>query len=262
MTNWRFFVPFAYFVSTRLMTVEKVLSWLVIYPASLTLAYFSFTPEITVTATISILVGMITIYTIYELGYIANDTFTVAKETAPTLRLDDYETLFVKSNWHLIVTVRVSLTITFLILLKILNPDGLPLFCLILAILSFAFYFYNKTRGTINIPLHFILVTCRFSGPCMLLMPDVVFLCFTILAFPIINLLERASEHRYNISWLQGSVISNQNSGRWLYYLITSALWVGISTVLGIGLETTTLLVFLFFYRLISPVVLSKFGRK
>jgi hypothetical protein len=92
----------------------------------------------------------------------------------------------------------------------------------------------------------------------MLVMPDLMFLGFTIIAFPLINLIERGAEPRYHVHWLQRRVFLNQRSGRWIYYLIASFLWLVFAIAMGIDIKTTVLLVCLFVYRLISPLLSSR----
>lgn len=268
MANWRIFVPFIYFFSTRLKTVEKVSSWLIIYPISIMLAYATFTDSTFTDSTFTdqgsladvgaLSIGMIIVYIIYELGYIANDAFTVSQEVNPTLRLSENEISWVKLHWFKIIGVRLIVTMVFLSVASTLAPSGFTVFCMLLLLMSVSFYLYNQTRGWLNIPLHFVLVVCRFCGPCMLVMPELIFLGFTILAFPLINLIERGAEPRYKVQWLQRLVFSNQGSGRWLYYLIVSFLWLAFAVSMGIDMTTTALLAFLFVYRLVSPLLSAR----
>jgi len=262
MSSWHYLTPFAYFLSTRLISPEKILSWLVIYPFALLLAYTTFTDELSIESFTAVAIAMLIIYTIYELGYMANDVFTVLHEVNPTTRLSERESKFIQAHWYRLLSGRVGLAILLLGVLAYLRQDGFKVFCLMLAIMSITFYLYNITRGGINIPLHFILVICRFSGPCMLVMPEGIFFAFTLLAFPIINLIERAAEPRYNQAWLQNMIFSNQKSGRWLYYLLASFLWAGVAIVLELELETLGLLIFLFIYRLVSPLLALRLARR
>jgi hypothetical protein len=258
MANWRLFIPFVYFFSTRIKTVEKAFSWLTIYPLSVMLAYATFTEQVRYTEVAALLISMIIIYAIYEIGYIANDTFTVEQEKNPTLRLSKGEISWVKRHWFKIIGARLTIATALLGAVSSLETSGFFQFCLSLLFMGITFYIYNQTRGIVNIPVHFVLVVCRFCGPCMLVMPDLMFLGFTILAFPLINLIERGAEPRYHVHWLQRLVFSNQRSGRWLYYLIASFLWLGFAIAMGIDIKTAALLVFLFVYRLISPLLSSR----
>jgi len=257
MVNWRYFIPFAYFISSRLKTPDRILSWIIIYPVSLLLAYVTFAHQVSAEALLTMLAGMAAIYTVYELGYLANDSFTVKSEVEPTLRLTAQQQVWIEAHWNLILTSRLSLTLVIIACLLPSQPDGLVVFCCSILLVAITFYFYNRTRGAISIPLHFILVVCRFSGPCMLVMPEIGFLAFTIVAFPLINLMERAAEPRYKLTWAQQLIFSNQGSGRWLYYLIMSLVWAGLTLGLEMELETVSLLVFLFLYRLISPLIVK-----
>ena len=81
---------------------------------SILLVYTTFTDHGTIADVPALSVGIIIVYTSYELGYIANDAFTVSKEINPTLRLSENEISWVKLHWLKIIGIRLVITMVLL----------------------------------------------------------------------------------------------------------------------------------------------------
>ncbi|MEM7364091.1 MAG: hypothetical protein AAF525_08695 [Pseudomonadota bacterium] len=252
-------LPLGYFLATRVPGTIASISWAAIYIVPLlligTLAQLPLIDAIAIQ-----LLAMVIIYTIYELGYLQNDALTTRTETSPTLRLTPDEMLMVGRWFPGIILARVIIAALLLALLETLNPPGLDALMFCIVILIPTFLTYNLTRGAINVPLHFILVSVRFSAPVLVLIPetDVMLVLYLILMFPLINTMERAAEPRYELAWLQRNPLANQTSGRWIYYLGFSIVWTVICITLDLNVLTLIPIVYLFAYRLLSPVLLSK----
>ena len=261
---WVYYCPFAYFLSSRLVTYDKVISWLCIYPLPILLGYLLFSVNSTgnitegVAGIESLLLAFAATYCLYELGYLQNDTVTVDHEDNPTLRLNRGEKDRVKQLWVSILATRVSTCLAILMTIYQLNPAGALAYVLSLLTIVVVFPVYNLTRGKINVPLHFILVCCRFCGPALLIIPDATFFIYLVLAFPLINLIERGAEGRYGIVWLQKFIFSNRASGRYWYYLLVTLLWAASCFIFDIDLQTTWLFIYFFLYRFLSPILMAR----
>ena len=257
---WVYYCPFAYFVKSRLKTRVRFLSWLFIYPLPILLGCWLFNSGMSFDDLISVSMAVIATYSLYELGYLQNDSVTIENERSPTLRLTGPEISLVKRLRVSILIVRLGISLFFLWMIYHLGQSGFSAFLLTLVIIAVVFPVYNRTRGKINMPLHFILVCCRFCGPALLVYPAPMFLFYLVLAFPILNLIERSAEPRYDIKWIRWApfvTLSNQHSGRPIYYLLACFAWLAICLVVPIDLLTGLLFVYFFLYRLLSPVLLD-----
>ena len=88
------------------------------------------------------------------------------------------------------------------------------------------FMVYNSIRNILNLPIHFILVTIRFSSIPLLFSTAIPVLptFYLILLFPLINTLERCGELRFNLNWFQNRLLNNTKNGRYYYYAILAIL--------------------------------------
>lgn len=253
MTSVLFYCPFGYFLSTRLETFAAKISWLLVYFVPLLLTVFSFSSALDLISVGYLAVGTISVYLLYEIGYIENDTLTVLQEPSPTIRLDDDVRRYVSEHWWKIVLFRSGILI--ICLWWIRSAPGFEWFVAMLAGLIPAFYLYNRIRSSVNAVIHPILVTIRFCGPVVLLIPYLNAFAFALLLFPLLNGLERAAESRYGIKWLQGLWLTNQVSGRWSYYGILLVLVVAYSYSNASSWWVLLPVVYLFLFRLLTAFI-------
>jgi hypothetical protein len=253
MNNWQFFMPYAYFLSTRVVTPAARLSWVLIYFVPLGLTHAVFTPAWSGEALNQLLLAATAVYALYELGYLENDTVTVQHEVSPTVRLSESQTAYVAENLSKIVTFRLGVGIS--LILFISAAAGITWFLVGMLLLGVTFAIYNRTRGKFNALLHPILVSLRFSLPVLVVLPELEVLLFLLLVFPLLNSLERAAEPRYGITWLQTLWLTNQASSRWLYYLLLMLLTV---SYLPLADQSPALLIpvcYMFIYRLATAYI-------
>jgi phosphoserine phosphatase len=264
MNRLIYYLPLAYFLATRLKTPVKLLSWIAILPVPLLMVGLLVSPLDPVTTGSIILLGITASYTVYELGYLQNDVVTVTREDNPTLRLSETERDFVRQHWLTILATRVLALAAFLTDIELLEPPGMSYYYFSLLLLVIVFPVYNSIRSWINVPLHFLLVCGRFMGPVLLVAPAVnpIFLGYLILIFPLLNVLERGAEPRYGITWLQDIRLTNQVSGRWIYYLVVSLVWLGVCQVTGLSLLSMSVLAYMLIYRAMAPQFINWWQRR
>ncbi len=238
-----FFVPFLYFFKTRLKKLSSKLSWVLIYIIPILLIIFS-TIAINVYVLLSISIYIISVYTVYEIGYIWNDAETIKKEDKPTLRLSKEELSFYEKNKKLIYSTRLSLAFVFSF--YFINTSIFYLYVINIFCILILYFFYNTIRNRFNLPLHFLLVCFRFVTPIIAFTP--VNFLWVILVFPLINLLERASETRFSLIFFQNFLLSNKKRGRYIYYLILLAFCFIFNAPISISVTV----LYLFSYRLLS----------
>ncbi len=91
------------------------------------------------------------------------------------------------------------------------------------------FYIYNSIRSRLNLLFHFLLVLLRYSLPFYILTSSVPYFIYSILLFPMLNLLERCSENRFELVFFQTFIFSNKKTGRYFYYFIVSVFFIVLS---------------------------------
>jgi hypothetical protein len=96
-------------------------------------------------------------YSIYEIGFIINDIYTVETEKLPTLRLSSSECLFVKNSILLLISSRFFYTLIGIIFLRCLNEKNIPLFSFFLVILHIIYLLHNYLRSYVNIITYAVL---------------------------------------------------------------------------------------------------------
>ena len=257
-----YLMPLGYFLATRVPGAIASISWVAVYVIPLLLV--GSLAQLPIIDTLAIqLLSIATVYAVYEVGYLQNDALTTRGEASPTLRLSPDEMDNVRRRFTVIALVRAVIVILLLALLYQMDPPGMQGLLVSLAILIPTFVIYNLTRGAINVPLHFLLVSLRFCAPVLVLIPypDATLLLYLILLFPLINTLERAAEPRYGLRWAQANPLANQSSGRWQYYLGLGALWSVTCVGLDVNVMTLVPIAYLFAYRLLSPTALSRLVR-
>jgi hypothetical protein len=253
--NKAYYIPYAYFISTRLKRPEKIASWIVIYPLALVL--ITYLNDANFKSWLSLLLGMTATYNIYELGYLQNDVVTTKTEVNPTLRLDKINLKYVENHIKQVVFVRLLVTTLISVLLYYINEKSVIPYLTSLLLIMVTFSLYNSIRSIGNIPLHCILVTLRFCGPLTLITLSSNWLFAAFLVFPLINTIERSAELRYGIKFMQTWVLTNSGSGRWIYYMCLSTIYL----VLAFSNIQPYSISLIFFYFLVYRITLDGFTR-
>lgn len=197
-----FYWPYLYTNEAKLSKRGRLLSYLGIF--TIPPIYFALVlqaPTITLQNLFSCLLGMILIQNLYEVGYIQNDTETIKKEKNPTMRLQQADLDYYSSNRFGIYATRAIIDFILVGLLVYLN-HGLMSVWVFLGVahtITPIFLLYNAMRNTWNILLHFFLATLKFSSLQFLFFDSLQVNVFilSIFAYPIINLIDRASTPRF-----------------------------------------------------------------
>lgn len=217
-----FYIPFVYYYQTRIKTFYKLLSWVMIYlvPIYLTVCYFS-QSEINI---IYFFLLIVAVHNLYEIGYIQNDAETIKREREPTLRLTHEQLNYYYSHRLEIYLSRISLSfiISFWLFMYYSNAAIWLVWCIIPL-----FFLYNKIRSRLNLLLHFLLVFSRFCLPIYCITHNVKVMLLMILMFPLVNMIERMSEKRFEFNCVQKLISTRLDLFRVVYYfLITTILSV------------------------------------
>lgn len=196
MRKMYFYIPLAYFFSTRISNLNALISWIVFYLSPIFVMSFLYKGYSDFYIYLLEIFFVISIYSVYEFGYICNDTITIKKEKKPTLRMSHNEILYAQINIELIFAVRLTLSA---FLISIACGDLRYITIPILIYLCYGIY--NSIRSRLNLPLHFILVIFRFSTPYIFFL-GIHAGILSIMFFPLINTLERCTEERFEFECL------------------------------------------------------------
>lgn len=198
------------------------------------------------------------VYAAYEMGYIWNDAETIKNEKKPTLRLSRGELRFYEESKYSVYLGRILLITALGGCIYFFNKE-ISMYYLANIIIILALYaVYNNVRSLVNLPLHFMLVLSRYVLPIIVLsQASWATAAWLILVFPLINLIERCSEKRFNLEFFSKFYLANKGRGRYVYYFIVSVLCVLFSAPTYISI----VVLYMLLYRLLSFEVLA-FVRK
>ncbi|MEQ1965768.1 hypothetical protein ABLA30_01625 [Xenorhabdus nematophila] len=260
-----FYLPFLYSCDTRFKTLLKITSWCFIYIVPLFFFVIIYNQDVKALDIFKFIASIFLVYNLYEVGYIYNDTETIKKEVKPTLRLSKYQMNYYKQNRKVIYSFRYILGFLLTIVLFRLNSD---LWISISPWLIIGIYYiYNNIRNRFNLVLHFLLVTLRYALPVIITTSSniLTLVILIIFIFPLVNLIERCGEIRFNLSFFQTKLFKNHNKFRIFYYLFFSIIF-GILLVISDNKshEIFTLFVTLAYfliYRTVSVLFLKMKGR-
>lgn len=257
--NAVFYIPFAYYYVVRLGTIWKLLSWILIYimPTAF-YSWLTYTGPWPLFAANYVLT-LAGVFTLYELGYILNDTVAVQKERQPAIRLHNRNFRHFEKHAWIIISVRVLLAIAALAGLWAVNRTGqvtdsphLWSVCGSVVLMTAVFGLYNSWRSKYNVWLYPILVFSRYLPFMLLYSFDGWGILMLWLSFPCVNMLERFSMPRYRYPVMRKIIPTEESKTvfRAVYYLVV--IWLPL--LLPVPLTVKYMYMFpleiLCFYRL------------
>lgn len=226
--NAVFYLPFGYYYAVRLGTLPKLLSWMLIY--LMPTAFYSAIGYTGSWGLFALNYGLIllAVFSLYELGYIVNDTIAIRRESQPAIRLYDYNFAHFERHKETIFCVRLLYTVLSMTILDLLN-GGLGTNYTVgfsITLMFGLFALYNRWRSRYNVWLYPFLVCSRYI-PFMLLTPhpwEVWLLLF--LSFPLLNALERFSMPRYRWPLMKRLIPTEESKTlfRAAYYCLLSLI--------------------------------------
>jgi hypothetical protein len=257
--NTVFYIPFGYYYAVRLGTIPKLLSWLLIYvmPTAFYAAIgYSGAPALFACNYLLILIAT---FSLYECGYIVNDTISIRHEEQPAIRLYDYNFVYFECHKALIFGTRIGYSLLALLAIYALNGCGTaPRIALSILIMALLFCIYNRWRSRYNVWLYPFLVCSRYV-PFMLLSPhpwEVWLLLF--LSFPLLNALERFSMPRYRWPLMKKLIPTEESKTlfRVAYYCLLSLIATSFFLLKGESLLWLTPIYILCAYRIVLTIYL------
>lgn len=190
-----FYIPFGYLYCVRLRSFAKLFSWLLLYilPTAFYAAVgYTGTPASYILHYTLVLLAT---FTLYELGYIFNDTLAIRRESKPSKRLNENEiNWFLAHKWSIIIT-RVLIAALCLFALSFDCPI-LPVGIAILTMCGL-FAVYNRWRNKYNVFLYIWLVFSRYLPFMMLCAHSWRDYLLLFLSYPLLIGIERFSMPNY-----------------------------------------------------------------
>ena len=249
-----FYIPFAYYYTVRLGTIPKLLSWLLLYlmPTAFYSAWTYCGSWSLWTA--NYLLILLATFSLYEFGYIYNDTRAIRHEELPAIRL--YRRNFLHfDRWHvLILSARIVYAAAALGVLYHLNANNERFLLVVASILLMCLLFgiYNRWRNKYNVWFYPFLVCSRYIP--FLLLYELGWLPYLLLflSFPLVNALERFSMPRHRWPLMRRLIPDEQSKTRFRVVYYTLILIFTATALYGSGLSLTGVIPIgiLFVYRL------------
>lgn len=231
ISNWVFYVPLAYYYQVRIGTLPKLLGWVMIY--ILPTAYYTQLPAW------GYLLTLLSVFTIYELGYILNDTEAIRHEAKPSIRLYPENIEYYEAHKHAIWATRIVI--------------GLPFLPILLL-----FLLYNYVRNPKYSPLVYPLLVCSRYLPFVLYPWDGERATLLLLSFPLINAIERFSMPKYRAPLFRVMIPceNSKTSIRAIYYILLTVIlfasgytWLQILPILILTVYRTAIYILTLFYK-------------
>lgn len=161
----KFYIPLLYTLNTRYIGILGFLSFFItsVFPSILYFHIF-ITDENINQSGISFLCSYLIINSIYEIGYVINDVYSLRKEKSPTLRLSKQELEFSENNILRIINIRL-LFIILLYAILICLDTARPLFYISCLLLMSIYLVHNNINSRYRFLSNSLLVTFRFLAP-------------------------------------------------------------------------------------------------
>lgn len=188
-----FFVPLLYALETRFLKRSKygVIVWTTEYLIPTLISFYLVNMSFCVWT--NWLIGILSVYNLYEIGYIQNDCETIKKESSPTLRVSFKELIFYEKRKILCYGFRGILGLIASGYFLSIGTDVITL--LIFWFIIPLYIAYNRIRGRINLYLIFPLTLYRYVVPLILVLNtssyrESVVLMVVIVAYPFLKWVE------------------------------------------------------------------------
>ncbi len=249
----KYYIPFVYGISTRSNHYLYMLSFMITFVFLILMAilfynndFFYILPRY--------LVGLTALYSVYELGYMFNDTYTVQLETKPTYRLRASELSGVKKNARKLIIIRICVVIIpCLLLLKVLGIKNLIWFAGSLFLLALVFSLHNRIRSKLNLVTIFLVSVLRYTSIPILFIPldhYPLYLFVLVSMFPVIRTVEYAYI-KFDFKWLANYALDLMRVMYYALLFLISMLLVALNEDFMVALALSG---YMLFFRLAGYV--------
>jgi hypothetical protein len=224
-------LPTYYLFYSRYQTRSAQLSWLAGEVLPLLFASWFFFGGALVDLVLAYLLARLAFVSLYEIGYIENDTVTIKCEPGARSRLlaDDHQ--FFDEHYSRVIGLKAAVTVAlFLLLVALDRTRGLELsllaFAVCLALTWGVFALHNRVRSRANIGTVLLLQWLKYGAALLLFARPADYLAAAGVAlalFPIAGAVEYASKPHYNLA-LAIRINQDIDAFRVRYYLVLVTL--------------------------------------
>ena len=254
-----FFLPFQYFYVTRIKSLPVLINWIFIYVVPIFILFYSMSgSNAFVIICLSYILIVLAIYSIYEAGYIQNDSETIKFESNPTLRLSKEQLEYYEDHKTIIYLIRLLFSFIFGIAALFLigaSEEQIFLTFTSLMFIGVTYLLYNNIRNLFTLVLLFILVSLRYTTPLFLVYTKewTFYLLLIVVLYPILNLLDWL----YKPQFKQYALPFSQMKVRIVYYFLLSMLfsYLYYATLHEQYKVAMILSIYFFFYRIVFRYV-------
>lgn len=257
------FFPFMYTFHTRLNSNVNKVAWFFTYLMPVAILFFSIarlSNEVVFDDFIIFFISVSIVYSIYEFGYLENDTETIKRELNPTLRLSNSELKFSSEHKSSIIFFRGALIffLTCTLAYQSIPVEKIYYFYFSQLLLYLIFRVYNRVRSRVNLLLQFLLSTLRYFSPLLLVMPmaNLADAFVFVFVFPVLNIIEWTTKERFMFS-LMYPLKERIPLVRVIYYFIVFLSGAFFFESNYFNLTFKTVILYFLFYRIISYVVFN-----
>ena len=221
----KYIFPFTYGFATRAQTAANKLSFAAIFllPILFICALSGMTADSFI---LRFALGMISLYSIYEIGYLQNDVYTTKHEKNPTYRLDKCKRIEIERHAPLFILVRIMIFLLCYALILIQSREHTTEFLFAFIMLISIFMVHNLIRSRLNILTYLVLVSLKYATlPVLFLPAEALPVAFGSLffAFALPRSIEHAAKPKYEVTLLREL---HADTFRVVYYGILSTFFV------------------------------------
>jgi hypothetical protein len=184
------------------------------------------------------LFAIVSLYNIYEIGYIQNDTETVKKEIYPNMRLANDNLIYYENHKIHIYGFRVCLFVISSFLLYVwVSKSSFLLFEISLIIITLLYQCYNRFRNNSLMFIYFILVSMRYISPFLIFSEYLSWQAILVLlmTFPIVKTIAfkagKPDGVKYNL-WFRKYILRFESRNLTNYRFVAYAILVIIAIFL------------------------------
>lgn len=188
-----FCLPMCYSFWTRYKGKNGVFAWLVKYLVPVSVLGVMH-PSYSV---MQFILGLLYVYSLYEIGYIQNDCETIKTEANPTMRLTQNNLAVYERNKLAIYTLRIVQVLLWGVLLLLL---GVTPWIVVYGFFTYpVFVLYNKVRNKASLFIHLLLLFFRYSVPVVVGINDFCPICigYMLLLYPLTLFVERSVKGKF-----------------------------------------------------------------
>lgn len=197
---------------------------------------------------ILVLFSILSVMSIYEIGYIVNDTLTIKKEKNPTLRLCETERQVLEEKIKKIIFLKILVAA---ILFKVMNFElevEWIKYILMSFVILWIYYLHNNIRNKkINFITFMSLSFCRFFWPIYLINESINYMVMVSIFLELV-LIRNIELIGKKYKFYRFNIYQKRDSFRVVYYLFLLLVY----TILRVDLQFKILLYYLLVYRFLG----------